>query len=357
MRITANQVTLLRLLLIPIPGWLLYQGPTGQMWALALATLLGCTDFIDGYLARKYGSTVLGGLLDPIADKVFIAVTFLPAVDQGWVPPWLVAALFMREFLVTALRSSYERRGQALKSTYLARYKTWAQMCGVAIIMLVNTISARANEIVLAVCTFTPLVLFAIRYLLVRKPWKGAAWFAASGAMLLVAIELTGPAATGRLLMYFVLAVTWASGLGYLTGVPRLHAREPVGAGDLVRIATAAALPCLIVAVQVTGRAPVWALIALTSFELAHGGLDNLLAHHRADASATSWGARLGIECLLLVLALRNADATIAVVAAFAVGAVGLGVAFRQKRRYYLDAAPPSPTDGRLAGVSRATVS
>src|SRR5205814_2503487 len=112
---------------------------SGQLAALVLATLLGCTDFIDGYLAREQGATVLGGLMDPIADKVFIAITFLPAVDLGWVPPWMVVALFAREFLVTALRSSYERRGHSLKSTYLARYKTWAQMCSVAVLMLLNT--------------------------------------------------------------------------------------------------------------------------------------------------------------------------------------------------------------------------
>src|SRR5258706_1194197 len=180
MRITANQVTLLRLLLIPIPCWLLYQGRTGQLWALGLATLLGCTDFIDGHLARKYGATVLGGLLDPIADKVFTAITFLPAVDLHWVPPWVVAALFVREFVVTALRSSYERRGQALKSTYLARYKTWAQMCGVGLLMLLHIASATVNELVLATCAAAPLVFFLLRYLLARKTWKGAAAFAAS---------------------------------------------------------------------------------------------------------------------------------------------------------------------------------
>src|SRR5581483_5239584 len=105
MRITANQVTSLRLALTPIPCWLLYQGVHGQFAALVFATLLGCTDFVDGYLARKHGPTVLGGLMDPIADKVFIAITFLPAVDLGWCPPWLVAALFAREFVVTAARS------------------------------------------------------------------------------------------------------------------------------------------------------------------------------------------------------------------------------------------------------------
>ena len=59
-----------------------------------------------------------------------------------WAPAWLVSLLFVREFVVTAARSSYESRGQPLKSTYLARYKTWVQMCGIGLLTLTgNTIS------------------------------------------------------------------------------------------------------------------------------------------------------------------------------------------------------------------------
>src|SRR5438105_4760004 len=58
--ITANQVTLLRLVLLPIGGVLMYSGTTGLWAALVFMTLLGCTDFVDGWLARRYGSTELG---------------------------------------------------------------------------------------------------------------------------------------------------------------------------------------------------------------------------------------------------------------------------------------------------------
>src|SRR4051794_8578484 len=180
MRITANQVTLARLALIPIPGWLLYQGVNGQYAALVLATILGCTDFVDGYLARKYGSTVLGGLMDPIADKVFIAVCFIPAVDLGWLPAWMVGALFVREFAVTAARSVCERRGVSLKSPYLARYKTWAQMCGIGVLFLLGVAPEWVMDWVFGLLAVGPVLFFALRWLLVRKMWKGAAYFAVS---------------------------------------------------------------------------------------------------------------------------------------------------------------------------------
>ena len=104
------------------------------MWcALIAGTLIGCTDWVDGMLARKYGPTVLGGLLDPIADKVFIAFAYTPFADIGMVPWWACALMFTREFFITALRSAYEQRNLTLKTSYIAKAKTWTQMQGIGV--------------------------------------------------------------------------------------------------------------------------------------------------------------------------------------------------------------------------------
>jgi CDP-diacylglycerol--glycerol-3-phosphate 3-phosphatidyltransferase len=338
-KITANQVTFVRLALIPIPGWLLYRGVSGQYAALVLATILGCTDFVDGYLARKHGSTVLGSLMDPIADKVFTAACFLPAVDLGWLPPWMVAALFVREFFVTAARTSYEGRGLQLKSSYLARYKTWVQMCGIGVLFLLGAAPEQAMDIFFGVLAIAPLVFFVLRYLLVKKMWKGAAAFTVTLTSFWIVHRIWGAHATAILLGWYILAITYASGLGYLFSVGKLKGRGVVTAGDIVRLTTSVAMPIVAVWAQTTGRAPSWAIIALVSIELAHGGLDNLLAHHKAEASAVSWGVRLVAECALLfaVTQLAHDAATMVTVAALAVGAVGIVTAFVQKRRYYLE--------------------
>jgi CDP-diacylglycerol--glycerol-3-phosphate 3-phosphatidyltransferase len=336
-RITANQVTLARLALIPIPGWLLYQGVNGQYAALVLATILGCTDFIDGYLARKYGSTVLGGLMDPIADKVFTAVCFMPAVDLGWLPAWLVAALFAREFAVTAARSVCERRGVSLKSPYLARYKTWVQMCGIGVLFLLGTAPEWVMDYVFMAMAVLPVVFFALRYLLVKKMWKGAAYFAVSLTGFWIFHRLFGSHVTAVGLGWFILAITWASGFGYIVQVTKLLGRGS-SSSDWVRLLASIALPAIAVGLQATGKAPSWALISLVSLEMAHGGLDNLLAHHHAEASVASWGLRLLSECALLVAAIVwPQSATMVTLAALTVGTVGLITAFVQKRRYYLD--------------------
>jgi cardiolipin synthase (CMP-forming) len=351
--VTANQVTMLRLALIPIPCWLLYQGTRGQYAALIFATILGCTDFIDGYLARKQGPTVLGGLMDPIADKVFIATTFLPAVDLHWVPSWLVALLFVREFFVTAARSSYERRDLQLKSSYLARYKTWVQMCGVGVLMLLSAATPEFMDWFLGVLALGPVVGYVAIRAISRRRWKGAGWFAISFASLLLIHRTFGGHILAVSLMYFIVAVTWASGLGYLLSVGQLRGRGRVTAGELVRLTTSIALPALAVLAQSRADSPSWAIIALVAFEMAHGGLDNLLNHHHAEASATSWGLRTVGECALLALAWRAPSTPIALgacLAALAVGTVGLVAVFVQKRRYYLDS-PASSLAAKAAVV------
>ena len=341
-RITANQVTFLRLALIPIPCWLLYQGEQGQYIALIFATILGCTDFVDGYLARKQGPTVLGGLMDPIADKVFIAITFLPAVDLNWVPAWMVAALFVREFVVTAARTIYEVRGQTLKSTYLARYKTWVQMCGIGMLMLMHTVQESTVDLLLGIGAVLPLLFFTIRYVLVRKYWKGAAAFAVSFTVLLLVHEFAGSKLTSLFLMWFIVGVTWWTGLEYLFGIRTLAGKGRIHASEVVRLLAAFALPFIAVAAQTANMAPKWCIIALVSIELAHGGLDNLLAHHNAQQGTAGWGFRLGAECGLLGYSLIATSAAAAqwnAIAALGVGTVGITLAFVQKRSYYLD--PP----------------
>ncbi len=343
--VTANQVTLLRLALIPIPCWLLYQGPRGQYAALIFATLLGCTDFIDGYLARKQGPTVLGGLMDPIADKVFIATTFLPAVDLHWVPSWLVALLFVREFFVTAARSSYEKRELSLKSTYLARYKTWAQMCGVAVLMLLSVATTEFMDWFFLALAVGPILGYVALRLIARRRWKGAGWFAVSFAAILLVHRTFGGHVLAVTLMYFIVGITWASGLGYLFEVGKLRGRGRVTTSELVRLLTSIALPALAVLAQSRSDSPSWAIIALVAFEMAHGGLDNLLCHHHVEAGAAAWGLRTGAVCAFCLLAWLTPSSRLAYlgcVAALAVGAIGLVLVFVQKRRYYLDTPAPA---------------
>jgi CDP-diacylglycerol--glycerol-3-phosphate 3-phosphatidyltransferase len=97
-RTVPNAVTLLRLLLMPVCAWLLATGRFG--WGIALTAVVGSTDWVDGWLARRTGQVSrLGQLLDPLADRLLIASVALALVVQG-VVPWQAAVLLVARDLV-----------------------------------------------------------------------------------------------------------------------------------------------------------------------------------------------------------------------------------------------------------------
>ena len=109
----ANAVTTLRLVLSPLLLALILD--SGATWpAVVLWTALASTDGLDGYLARRQGTTRSGAFLDPLADKVLVlgAMTALVVADAMW---WLPVALtFARELAIQGFRSYWGRRGLAV---------------------------------------------------------------------------------------------------------------------------------------------------------------------------------------------------------------------------------------------------
>jgi CDP-diacylglycerol--glycerol-3-phosphate 3-phosphatidyltransferase len=92
------------------------------------------TDWFDGRLARRHGRTSpLGSLLDPLADKVLVLATLVMLVGLDVVPAWMVAAIVVREVLITGLRQAAIERGIVLAARDLAKLKTWAQAIGAAL--------------------------------------------------------------------------------------------------------------------------------------------------------------------------------------------------------------------------------
>ena len=347
--ITANQVTVIRLLPLPVCAYWLYQGTTGMWTAFAVGMLVACTDFVDGYLARKHGPTVLGGLLDPIADKVFIAAFLIPLVDMGVLPAWAVALLFVREFVVTGIRSAFEQRALSMKTSYLAKVKTWVQMQAIGIILLVMLLPDK----MILVSLFAAVVIGSIVVLVIVSKARGSlfvsgvimAGLCAVGGVLYYALEKRTMV---LVLLYFAVAITWASGLDYLiNGIPRLRAAGDFNRADAVRLIAAVLLPAAALYALVETAAPTAPLIVLIAMELAVGGLDNLLSHHQQAASAARWGSRaLGAVVLLaaaiVIYSWTGVDPNIAsalVWAAMGVSVLGVGLEFYRGRSAYLETA------------------
>lgn len=122
----ANLVTIARLLLVPVLVVAIIDDAVS--WpTFALAFVLAATDGVDGYIARRQGSTRSGAFLDPLADKVLVlgALYALVAAGRfGWLP---VALITVREVAISAYRSYWGRRGLAVPARYWAKVKTVVQ--------------------------------------------------------------------------------------------------------------------------------------------------------------------------------------------------------------------------------------
>jgi CDP-diacylglycerol---glycerol-3-phosphate 3-phosphatidyltransferase len=125
----ADQLTVARALSVPIVIVLFAWPFHGHdYWATAVFCVAMTTDFLDGRLARRHGRTSpLGSLLDPIADKVLVLGTIVMLVGEHVVPAWMVAAIVVREVLITGLRQAAIERGIVIPARDLGKLKTWAQ--------------------------------------------------------------------------------------------------------------------------------------------------------------------------------------------------------------------------------------
>jgi CDP-diacylglycerol---glycerol-3-phosphate 3-phosphatidyltransferase len=118
-----------------------------QFWAYSLIVFLAAafTDWLDGFLARRWKmGTALGRNLDPLADKVLNcgAFIFLLPFGQadGWLLPWMVAMIVLRELIITSLRSFMEMAGAKFGADWLGKIKMVLQCAAlIAIFILLMT--------------------------------------------------------------------------------------------------------------------------------------------------------------------------------------------------------------------------
>jgi CDP-diacylglycerol--glycerol-3-phosphate 3-phosphatidyltransferase len=124
-------LTFVLMTLLFLPGW------------IAKASALGCfllasfTDWLDGYLARRWGqSTPLGILLDPIADKVLVLGSFLAFVQLRLVPAWMVLVILLRELLITGVRLYAVSRHIVIPAAAEGKHKAVSQMVAIFLVLV-----------------------------------------------------------------------------------------------------------------------------------------------------------------------------------------------------------------------------
>jgi CDP-diacylglycerol---glycerol-3-phosphate 3-phosphatidyltransferase len=135
-----NRITLMRVALIPLIVILLqFNAPIFSTLALILFLLASFTDWLDGYLARKYANvTNLGKFLDPVADKLLVLCTMIALSGLNRFPAWVCIVVLFRELAVDGLRLVAMERGRVIAAGKLGKIKTLLQMLAVIAVLLNN---------------------------------------------------------------------------------------------------------------------------------------------------------------------------------------------------------------------------
>lgn len=136
----ANGLTIIRILLIPVfMAFLLGLSVVPHRDAIAVGIFVAAalTDTLDGYFARSRNAvTVLGKLLDPLADKLLISAALVSLVELGQVKAWIAMVIISREFAVSGLRLMAAADGVVIPASPLGKIKTSSQVIAVVALIL-----------------------------------------------------------------------------------------------------------------------------------------------------------------------------------------------------------------------------
>ena len=132
-----NILSFARLAGVPLFLWLVLV-EQADLWAFAVLVLAGVSDWVDGFLARALNQrSNLGILLDPLADRLYIAATLLGLAIREIIPWWLVAVLVARELMLLALVPILRKSGRlALPVTYVGKAATFCLFWGFPLLLL-----------------------------------------------------------------------------------------------------------------------------------------------------------------------------------------------------------------------------
>jgi len=140
---------MLRIFSIPVlVVVLLTQFEGKELVAVTIFLLAALTDTLDGLVARKREQvTILGQILDPIADKLLIASAFICLIELGAVPAWMVVIILGRELAVTGFRAIASSKGIHIASSRLGKFKMISEAVTICLLILGEQYLGRFNFI------------------------------------------------------------------------------------------------------------------------------------------------------------------------------------------------------------------
>lgn len=163
---TANKITILRILLVPVFMFLLLMDGIGyRIAALAVFVIASATDGVDGYIARHYNQiTTFGKFVDPLADKMLTTAAFLILLYYGKMSPWAVMIILAREFMVSGIRLVAAAEGKVIAASMWGKLKTVSQMAAViaAIILMYPEFSEAPAMLITNILIWISVILTVI---------------------------------------------------------------------------------------------------------------------------------------------------------------------------------------------------
>jgi len=142
-----NLLASLRILIAPVMFWIILNPQVftnngfditwNYYFASLLFVLASATDFFDGYIARQWNQmTMLGAILDPLADKMLTLAAFLGLMIMGDASPWAIYIIIVRELFITGLRTVAVSEGISVKASWSGKVKTVAQMIAIGFLLM-----------------------------------------------------------------------------------------------------------------------------------------------------------------------------------------------------------------------------
>ena len=158
---TASKITLIRVALIPVYLITMYlSGGVSGLWmllSLGIFIVASLTDYVDGYIARKYKQVSdFGKFLDPLADKLLVIACMCMLCEWGMMPAWALMVVLTREFAVTGLRLVAVQNGTVIAAGWSGKVKTFSTMVGLCFVMAFPAV-AWLNTAVMVVIVATTL--------------------------------------------------------------------------------------------------------------------------------------------------------------------------------------------------------
>jgi CDP-diacylglycerol--glycerol-3-phosphate 3-phosphatidyltransferase len=166
-----TRITWLRIILVPVVMWLLLEGsdvPHAYGIAAALFAIAAATDFLDGYLARRWrATTTLGSFLDTTADKFLVAGVLLALLPIGRASPWIALIIIGRELTILALRGLVAADGTIMKPSIWGKLKANVQFLAIfmAIMRTPNPLGPLYPDQWVMLIAAVVTVLSAVEYL------------------------------------------------------------------------------------------------------------------------------------------------------------------------------------------------